>query len=146
MFRTFFVAMVISLSGYLSTTEYNPFVDIDVYEVVFLEDFEGPGKAGYEFAACVTRALSTSGLFSSVVRAELVGPALRVLGKVTDDDRGNPAMRMRYGYNIGNACFAAVVRLEDYQSGDFVGAVKLEETYQALDRRNRLHQDVDVLA
>ena len=137
--------MVISLSGYLSTTEYNLFVDIDVYEVVVLEDFEGPGKAGYEFADRVTRALSTSGLFSSVVRAESVGPPSIVSRKVTDDDRRNSALRMRYGYNIGNASSAAVVRLEDYLSGDFVGAVKLEETYQVLDRRNRLHQDVVVL-
>ena len=81
MFRTFFVAMVISLWGYLSTTEYNPFVDIDVYEVVVVEDFERPGKAVYEFAARVIRVLSTSGLFSSVVRAESVGPALRELGE-----------------------------------------------------------------
>ena len=79
------------------------------------------------------------------MRAESVGPASGVLRKVTDDDRGNPAIRMRYGYNIGNASFAAVVRLDDYLSGDFVRAVKLEETYQVLDRRNRLHQDVVVL-
>ena len=146
MIRTLSIAMVIGLWGCRSTTEYNPFVDIDAYEVVVVEDFEGPGKAGYEFAARVTRALSTSGLFSSVVRTEPGEPALRVLGKVTDYDRGNPATRMRYGHNIGNASFAAVVRLEDYHSGDFVGAVKLKETYRVVDRRNRLHQDVDVLA
>ena len=55
-------------------------------------------------------------------------------------------MRMWYGHNIGNASLSAVVRLEDYHSGDFVGVVKLKETYQVVDRRNRLHQDVDVLA
>ena len=76
-----------------------------------VEDFEGPGKAGYEFAARVTRVLSTSGLFSSVVRAESVGPALRELGKLTDDDRGNLSVRMWYGHNLGNVSFAAVVRL-----------------------------------
>ena len=51
MFRTLLVTMVMSLSGCLSTTEYNPFVDIDVSRGVVVEDFEGPGKAGYEFAA-----------------------------------------------------------------------------------------------
>ncbi len=146
MIRIWLVAIGASLSGCLSTTEYNPFVDFDAYDIVLVEDFEGPGKVGYEFAARVTRALSTAGLFSSVVRTEPDGPALRVIGKVTDYDRGNPAMRRRYGHNIGNASFAAVVRLEDYHSGDFVGVVKLKETYQVVDRRDRLHQDVDDLA
>lgn len=146
MHRIWLVAMGMGLSGCLATTEYNPFVDIDAYEVAVVEDFAGPGKAGHEFAARVTRALSTAGLFASVVRTEPDGPALRVSGEVTDFDRGNPAMRLRYGHNIGNASFAATVRLEDYDTGDFVGVVKLKETYQVVNRRNRLHQDVDDLA
>jgi len=146
MVRIWLVAMGMALSGCLSTTEYNPFVDLDDYEVAVVEDFAGPGKSGYEFAARVTRALSAAGLFGSVIRAEPDGPALRVGGEVTDYDRGNPAMRIRYGHNIGNASFAAVVRLEDYHTGDFVGVIKLKETYQVVDRRNRIHQDVDDLA
>jgi hypothetical protein len=146
MVRVGLVAIGMGLAGCHSTTEYNPFVDVDAYEVVVVEDFEGPGKSGYEFAARVTRALSTAGLFSSVVRAEPDGPALRLRGEVTDYDRGNPAMRLRYGHNIGNASFAAIVRLEDYHTGDFVGVVKLKETYRVVDRQNRILQDVDDLA
>jgi len=144
--RVWLVAIGMGLSGCHSTTEYNPFVDVDAYEVVVVEDFEGPGKSGYELAARVTRALSTAGLFSSVVRAEPDGPALRLRGEVTDYDRGNPAMRLRYGHNIGNASFAAIARLEDYHTGDFVGVVKLKETYRVVDRQNRILQDVDDLA
>jgi len=55
-------------------------------------------------------------------------------------------MRLRYGHNIGNASFAAIVRLEDYHTGDFVGVVKLKETYRVVDRQNRILQDVDDLA
>jgi hypothetical protein len=54
-------------------------------------------------------------------------------------------MRLRYGHNIGNARFSAVVQIEDFATGDFVASFSLSETYDTTRDRERVHQDLDTL-
>ena len=133
--------------GCRTTSEYNPFASVSSYDTIVIEDFEGPGRSGYEFAERVAQAFATEGIGSRIVRSQETGRALRVEGVVTRYSRGNAAMRLRYGHNIGNARFAAKAVVTDNETGELVARVYLNESYDAVrDRNQRIHQDVDALA
>jgi hypothetical protein len=139
------LVLVASISGCRTVSDYNPFAEIGSFESVVIEDFEGPGTAGFEFSERVARSVQSTGLFSQILREEPLGEALRIRGKITRYSRGNPAMRLRYGHNIGNARFSAVVQIEDFATGDFVASFSLSETYDTTRDRERVHQDLDTL-
>ena len=139
------IVMIVAVSGCRTVSDYNPFAGIESFEAVVIDDFEGPGTAGFEFSERVARSIQSSGLFSQILREEPQGEALRIRGKITRYSRGNPAMRLRYGHNIGNARFSAVVQIEDFATGDFVASFSLSETYDTTRDRERLHQDLDTL-
>ncbi len=139
------LAFLFLLSGCRSRSEYNPFVDMGSYDTVVIEDFEGPGNAGYSFAERVARSLARETHFRRILRESPETAALRIRGRITRYSRGNPAMRLRYGHNIGNARFSAAVRIEDSRTGDFVASLVLNETYDQSKDRERVHQNLDTL-
>ncbi len=139
------LVLVVAISGCRTVSDYNPFAEIRSFEAVVINDFEGPGTAGFEFSERVARSIQSSGLFSQILREKPQGKALRIRGKITRYSRGNPAMRLRYGHNIGNARFSAAVRVEDHATGDFVASFSLNETYDSTKDRERVNQNLDTL-
>lgn len=137
--------VLVALAGCRSTNEYNPFFDIADYDTVVVEDFEGHDTVGYAFAERVGRSLTDTGKFTRIVREKPEGEAILVRGKITRYSRGNPAMRLRYGHNIGNARFSAVVTVEDYRTRDLIATINLNETYEWMKDRSRITQDLDTL-
>jgi len=139
------LTILVAATGCRSTSDYNPFVDIGSYDTVVIEDFEGPGNAGYAFAERIARTFARETHFRQILRESPDASALRIRGKITRYTRGNPAMRLRYGHNIGNARFAADVRIEDYKTGGFVASFSIYETYDTTKDRERIRQKLDTL-
>ncbi len=132
--------------GCRTTEEFNPFSNFDDYEIIVVEDFGGPGTVGFEFAERVARSLASGGRFRTIERSEPEGRALRMRGNVVQYKKGNPALRLRYGRNVGNARVSVEVRLEDYATGDFVASFRVSESYEKELTRTILHQDLGTLA
>jgi len=70
---------------------------------------------------------------------------LCIQGKITRYSRGNPAIRLRYGHNIGNARFSVIVQIDDFATVDFVASFSFIETYDTTRDMERVHQDLDTL-
>lgn len=139
------LGLALLLAGCSSIEDYNPFAEIGSIDTVVIEDFEGPGTAGFEFSERVARSIKATGQFLDILREKPPGKALRIRGKITRYSRGNPATRLRYGHNIGNARFYAVVQVQDYETGDFVASFALNETFDTTRDRERVNQDLDTL-
>lgn len=139
------IVLIVAISGCRTLNDHNPLAEIASFEAVVIDDFEGPGTAGFEFSESIARSIQSSGLFSQILREKAQGEALRIRGTITRYSRGNPAMRLRYGHNIGNARFSVAVRLEDYATGDFVASFSLNETYDTAKDRERVNQNLDTL-
>ena len=132
--------------GCRTSSAFNPFVSIGSYKTLVIEDFEGPGSSGHVFAERVARALALEGHFEAILRKDPESRAARIRGRISRYDRGNAALRLRYGHNLGNARFSATVIVEDYESGELIASIKLSESYDSSDPHNRVHQDLDALA
>lgn len=143
---SFVIFLAIFLAGCRTTSEFNPFVSISSYQTVVIEDFDGPGSSGYDFAERIARFLSRAGLFKDILRQDPEGRAIRIEGVVTRYEKGNAAMRLKFGPAMGQARFAAKVNLYDYQSGDFIGSLKISESFEATGPRAPIVQDLDTLA
>ena len=137
----------LSLSaGCRSVSEFNPYISIGSYETAVVEDFEGPEASGFEFAERLARAISRNGLFKDIMRSEANGRAIRIKGTVLRYERGNAALKIKYGRTMGNARFKVQVDLEDFESGDFIGSIVMTEDFEAVGPRDPRKHDVNKLA
>ncbi len=143
---SFIIVSVIFLAGCRTTSEFNPFVSISSYETVVIEDFDGPGNSGYDFAERIARSLSKAGLFKDILRQDPEERAIRIEGVVTRYEKGNAALRLKFGPAMGQARFAAKVNLYDHQSGDLIGYLKISESFETSGPRAPIVQNLDTLA
>jgi len=144
---TALAALLFLLVGCNSTTEFNPYVAWDRYETVQIADFEGPGLSGYQFAERVARAIAQTGRFQSISRTEEVeGNAVLIRGKVTEYESGHAGLRLKYGPNVGRAKFSALVRIEDLETGDYIGTIELDQGVEMVGPRRRFTPELDELA
>ncbi len=140
-----FAGLSVTLLGCLTTEERNPYVDIESYDTVVIEDFSGH-ESGYEFSERFAKELSQFGPFERVLRMKPDARAIRIRGEITTHEKGNPALRARYGRNIGNARFGAMAYLEDYETGEFIASLKVYESYsREPSHRQRIHQSIETL-
>lgn len=140
------LASLLLLASCRSSSEFNPYASIGSYDTVVIEDFEGPGTSGYEFAERLSRAISRNGLFQDIMRHEAEGRAMRITGVVLRYEEGNAALRIKYGATMGNARFKVQVDLEDFETGDFIGSMVIVEEFEIVGPTAPKRQNVDTLA
>ena len=145
-FRVSVLGALYLLGGCRSVSEFNPYVSIGSYDTVVVEDFEGPESSGFDFAERLARAISRIGLFRDVARIEANGRAIRIKGTVLRYERGNAALRIKYGRTMGNARFKVQVDLEDFESGDFIASIVMTEEFETVAPRAPRKHDVNALA
>jgi len=129
-----------------SVNEFNPYASLASYEVAVIEDFEGPGTSGYDFAERLARAVTRKALFGEVLREPGGGRAIRISGTVLRYKQGNAALKIKYGPTMGNARFRVRLDLEDVETGDFIGSLVVSEEFKAKGPLSLRNQNVDELA
>lgn len=125
------VALLLCFAGCQATRGWNPFVELEDYQTIVVEDFEDGGIGiGSVMADQLASELIRRGDFERVLRERTGERAIVVSGQITDYDEGNVALRVKFGKGVGQARLSMDVMLTVAPTGDFVGEMQIRKTTQ----------------
>ena len=123
------LAFGVLLSGCRSTSEWNPFVDLDGYDSLVVADFEDQGNgAGKLLADQVASELMRTGDYREVLREPTEGDSILVEGTIRRYVVGNVAARIKFGKVVGQSSMTVEVRVSVEPGDEFVGSFVVDES------------------
>ncbi|MEM9159548.1 MAG: DUF4410 domain-containing protein [Verrucomicrobiota bacterium] len=127
--KTYSLALALIFSGCASTKDWNPFADLPSHDTVTVVDFESDDPAlGKRFADQVASELVRLQIFRDVSRGEPDGKSIVLRGEILKYKKGNPALRLKMGPNVGNGEFAGNAWVSTYPDIQDAGRIKIFES------------------